>query len=209
VQETIQSLSMVTGNSVQLYAEDRVASYVQQAFDFVFDEIWWPKYTQWFERTLDGTLGVPTTKLSTVKEFEHIRAVYREDYNIPLPQINDLMNPFVLTGTTPLYYGAYEGTDYVIQFWPKTATGTVYINAKVKPDEFSAQDVPRMDRTLLVNAAAWDYASDDGTNPGAVQKFQQKYERRLQQIRANQNQRPIELDPRLREYPQEWWEHWR
>lgn len=197
---------MVTGTSVQLYAEDRVASYVQQAFDFVFDEMWWPKYMQWFTRTLDGTLGVTTVTLSTIKRFEDIRNIYLDGRRVPIPELQGELNPFELTGDTPLYYSVHEDSDRLIQFWPKAATGTVYIHARVKPDEFSAQDVPNMDRTLLVNAAAWDYSSDDGTNPGAVQKFQQKFERRLQQLKTNTSRRPIEADPRFREFPTEWFE---
>lgn len=206
VNETIQSLSLVTGTSVQLYAEDRIASYVQQAFDFVFDEIWWPKYMQYYNRTLDGTLGVTTQSLSTIKRFEDIRHIFIDGRRVPLPVLPGELNPFELTGSTPLYYAEYEDDTRVVQFWPKTSTGTIYINARVKPDEFTAQDIPRMDKTLLVNAAAWDYASDDGTNPGAVQKFQQKFERRLQQIRSNQSNKPVEADPRFRDYPLDWFE---
>lgn len=206
IQETIQKLSQVTGTGVQLYAEDRIAALLQEKFNFVFSELWWPAYMDYFTRSLDGTSGIVTATLSDIKRYEDIRYVWRDGYARPLPGVPPHMNPLILTGTTPKFVSRKRGdNERWLQFWPKTATGTVYITARVKPDEFTINDEMEMDSDLLVNGAAWDYATSDGTNPADIAKFQTMFETRLAQLKR-ENSKAIVMDERIGEYPLEWTE---
>jgi hypothetical protein len=207
---TEQSLSQVAGTGTQLYAEDRIANYLQQVFNFVFKETWWEDYMQWFERTLDGSQGVVTTKLDDIAEWDDIRRVFHEDSDVPLRVLPSNINPFRIGGsaqagsTTPRYYSRHADDDRLVQFWPKNATGKVYIHARVHPGDFTLDSDVKMDSNLLVNGAAYQYAEDDGTNPGAIQKFQNLFESRLRQLRRERNKTAVELDPHSGTIPLDW-----
>ena len=79
VTRTADRLSMVAGTGVQTYAEDRIAEMIQHKFDVLFEEAFWPQFLTWATFTLDGTLGIVTTDLtSLLKRYEDIRVVFPE-----------------------------------------------------------------------------------------------------------------------------------
>ena len=206
---TERALSQVDGTAVQIYSEDRIADYLQRTFDYVWKEAWWDDYMQWFERTLDGSLGVVTENLDDIVEWTDIRRVFHEDSDVPLRQLPSTINPFrmsatTMAGTTPKYVERHPDDSRLIQFWPKDATGKVYVHARVHPGEFGPESDVRIDADLLVNGAAYMYAEDDGTNPGQIGKFQNLFETRLQQLKRERNKQPISLDPKSSEIPTEW-----
>mgnify|MGYP006433821167 CR=1 FL=1 len=206
--ETERALSQVDGTAVQIYAEDRIADYLERTFNYVWKEAWWDDYMQWFERDLDGTQGVVTVDLDDIKEWTDIRRVFHSNSDIPLRQLPSTINPFRLSNTsgsaTPKYIDRHPDDDRLIQFWPKNATGKVYVHARVYPEEFGPESDVRMDKDLLVNGAAYFYAEDDGTNPGAIGKFQNMFETRLQQLKRERNKQPLQLDPNAGVIPTEW-----
>ena len=95
---------MVAGTGVQVYAEDRIAEMIQHKFDVLFDEVFWPQFMSWEELTLDGTLGIVTTDMtSKIKRFDDIRVIFAENSNTPLTKLAGLTtNQFELRGTTPV-----------------------------------------------------------------------------------------------------------
>lgn len=78
----------------------------------------------------------------------------------------------------------------MFQTYPNVDTGAneVSIIGRTKPvmtDDIwlgRAYEVP-MDAQLLINGACYDYMEDDGTNPGATQKFQNAFENRYAQFK--------------------------
>lgn len=210
VDKTIERLSLVPGLSVQTYAEERIRIAVQSTFISVFDAVWWPDYMDWFERTLDGTLGVVTSNLGpTVKRFMDTQAVYRENEDVPLPILPTNINPFNLSGSHVEYIEQRKSsnvpdTNKIIQFWPKTATGNVKIRARMKPAEFTGTETVYLDDELIVLGACWDQIEDDETSPGAAQKFLVKFEARLKQMKEAYNHLPIRLGARRVPYPTRW-----
>ncbi len=202
VTRTADRLSMVAGTGVQIYAEDRIAEMIQHKFDVLFDEVFWPQFMSWEELTLDGTLGIVTTDLTTkVKRFEDIRVMFPENSTTPLTKISALTtNPFELSGTQPIHYEALGPTDTnktsrVFQIWPKTATNKVIVQYRTKPDTFVSTDEIDFDDQALILGSVFDYLEDDGTNPSATQKFQLLFEARVRQLKNAFNSAPISLDP--------------
>ena len=202
IDRTASRLSMAAGQGVQLYAEDRIAEMIQHKFDALFDEIFWPQFCTWAQYTLDGTLGIITTDLTTlIKRFEDIQVIYPENSNQALTKLSpNTSNPFELSGTTPIHFESLPPADdnktsRVFQIWPKAATGDLVLRFRTKPDTFTANDDIDFDDQALILGAAFDYAEDDGTNPNATQKFQNLFESRVMQLKNTFNSGPISLDP--------------
>ncbi len=202
VTRTADRLSMVSGSGTQIYAEDRIAEMIQHKFDVLFDEVFWPQFLTWAQWTLDGTLGIVTTDLtSLLKRYEDIRVVFPQNSSTPLTKMSALStNPFELSGTVPIHYEALGPTDSnktsrVFQIWPKTATDDIIVQYRTKPDTFVGTDEIDFDDQALILGATFDYLEDDGTNPNASQKFQLLFEARVKQLKNNFNSAPISLDP--------------
>jgi hypothetical protein len=202
ITRTADRLSMVAGTGVQIYAEDRIAEMIQHKFDVLFEEVFWPQFMTWATWTLDGTLGIVTTDVtSLLKRYEDIRVIYPDASTTPLTKMSALTtNPFTLSGTTPIHYEALGPTDAnkasrIFQIWPKSATGDVIVQYRTKPDTFVSTDEIDFDDQALILGATFDYLEDDGTNPNATQKFQLLFEARVKQLKNSFNSAPISLDP--------------
>lgn len=213
IDQTARKLSMYPGTSgVQLYAEDRIALYIQDKFDMIFDEVWWDDYMRWFERELDGEIGITTEAIEGVRRFDDIKAVFADARKHPLPLFPGHAPPQVFEGNTPRFVTHTYNPDFVeeriFQIVPKTSVGNVYVNARVHPGEFTVNDTVRMDPLVLTSGAAYAYAEDDGHNPGQIQKFQTEFETRLDQLKKMTSNQPISMDPRYEEYPTEWYPRW-
>ena len=197
-----ERISMVSGTGVQIYAEDRIAEMIQHKFEVLFDEVFWPQFCSWHQWTLDGTLGIVTTDLTTLlTRFDDIQVIFPESSNSALTKLAAITtNPFELSGTVPIHYEALGPTDTnkvsrVFQIWPKSATGIIVSRIRTKPDTFTATDEIDFDDQALIIGAAYDYLEDDGTNPNATQKMQLLFEARVKQLKNNFNDAPISLDP--------------
>ena len=202
ITRTADRLSMVAGTGVQTYAEDRIGEMIQHKFDVLFEEVFWPQFLTWAQFTLDGTLGIITTDVSTLlKRFEDIRVVFPQNSTTPLTKISALStNPFELSGSVPIHYEALGPTDAnktsrVFQIWPKTSTGIIVMQYRTKPDTFIGTDEIDFDDQALILGATFDYLEDDGSNPNASQKFQLLFEARVKQLKNSFNSAPISLDP--------------
>ena len=137
INRTIARLSMVSGTSVQTYAEDRIAEMLQHKFDVLFMEYWWPQFMVWKTSALDGTLGVVTDDLTTeLKDFLDLRVIYIENTNTPLTTLPSTVNPYTLSGTTPIHFEASTNVAKVFHVWPLASTGNIIYAFRSKPDDF-------------------------------------------------------------------------
>jgi len=160
VTKVTRRLSQVPGVGVQLYAEDRIVDMIQHKFDILFDELFWPQFSGWYQWTLDGSTGVITTDVSTIlKRFDDIDVIFLPNSDSPLPKLPDrVVNPFQLTGQTPLYYDANPGsTSRPFLVWPKTATGTIDVHVRTKPDDFIGDSIVDFDNQALILGTVFDY----------------------------------------------------
>jgi hypothetical protein len=66
---------------------------------------------------------------------------------------------------------------------PITTTGKVYVTYRTKPPDFEQDDdIIYMDTQLLMLGTCWDVLEDDGTNPGASDKFRILFQDALSQF---------------------------
>lgn len=196
INRTIARLSMVSGTSVQTYAEDRIAEMLQHKFDVLFMEYWWPQFMVWKTSALDGTLGVVTDDLTTeLKDFLDLRVIYIENTNTPLTVLPSTVNPYTLSGTTPIHFEASTIVAKVFHVWPLASTGNIIYAFRSKPDDFVSTDSVNFDAQTLILGTCFDYLEDDGMNPNASQKFQALFESRVKQLKKTVNAQPMSLDP--------------
>ncbi len=195
-------LSMVAGTGVQTYAEDRIAEMIQHKFDVLFEERFWPQFSDWATWTLDGTLGVPTADLTDiVKRFEDIGVIFPTNSNRALTKLMwRTLNPLTLSGTTPISYQAIPTVDTtktqkIFHIWPRAATGTIEAFYRTRPATYVGVDEVDFDDQALILGSVFDYLEDDGTNPNATQKFQLLFEARVRQLERSLDSGPIDLDP--------------
>lgn len=211
VKAVTTNLGEVAGTGVQAYSEDRILEVVVQTFNLVWGKYAWDQYTDWSQRTLDGTLGIITADLSDVRSHEDIINVFPATSDVPLPKMNRSRNPFLLQGTSVRFWSslpsnsAYYATRR-LQFWPKSATGDVVIQHRIYPvNKTGANDPCYLDFDLMTYATSWQMLSGEGTNPAASATqqalFDMKY-RDLMNLFAGQ---PIEAQPGLSyDYRSEW-----
>jgi hypothetical protein len=195
-QEIIKSIGEVEGTSVQTYSEPRVEAALTQIFGMCFRKYWWPQYMTWSQRTLDGTLGILTANISDIRELRDIRTIIPDGREKGIPQLPFGRNPFNLTGTTPLYYESLDSTHAsfatrLLQFWPKSATGDVFIHARLFPTIINSTEL-YLDQKMLINGSAWIILEDEDINPNAAQLRKDLFEENFAAIMKEYSEQPIE-----------------
>lgn len=218
VQEVIKAVGEVPGTSVQTYSEDRVERAVQATFTFLMNKNWWEDYTVWKQHELDGELGIITddafggsAELEALENFNDIRIVMRGDSTEAIPVIGTGFNPFSLEGTEPRYIESlhHKDSNYLnrrIQFWPKTATGTVVTHAMYYSVPSGEQSI-YLDRSLITDGAAWMILEQEDVNPNAAGMHKSLFDNRYRDIINRMAGKPLEtpysrgqIDPRY-----DWW----
>ncbi len=209
ITKTIRRLRMVQGTNTQLYAEDAISDMLIETYEMVRATRWWDHITQWQTRQLDGTTGMVTAAFTGARErFRDIQGVYVNNNSRPLPQLDQFNNPYRLSGTSARYIEPLDSStdpngQYLFRVWPLTSTTTVDepVRVRIRTDPLNLFTDPTVvvpfDATCLINGAAYKYAADDGTNPGAVASLQQTFMQRKQQLEEQHDSAVILLDPRI------------
>lgn len=209
ITQVARHMSLVDGQ-VSPYSPDLIVSYLQGAHEFIKDEEDWQEMTLWYNRTLDGSTGKMTQTLP-FKDWKKIKRVYHESFQTPLPMLSNYVNP--LASTLLLGYRGMSPTEdlttgdnrYLIMFYPLTLAGRVLLHVE-RDIEWTNPDAELpIDWWLHVYHASWQYALDDGTNPGQVTKYELLFNRRLSQIRSKEGSRPVLLQPN-QVIPNDWFE---
>ena len=205
-------LSEVVGTAANLYSEEMLGAYIQDAFDLVFDKVWVPEYTVFLERTLDGSTGMVTADIADTADdeyiafFKDIKAVFADNSDKPLPLLPTRINPFLLTGSYPRYVSPRAG-ERLLKIWPVASTGDIHIIGRQRPLAFETDDTVKMDRLLLTLGACWLAMESDSTSPGAAEMFQRLYTSRFETEMGNYQNLPLELAAHSTSYPTQWEEH--
>ena len=94
---------------------------------------------------------------------------------------------------------------YLVNFYPLTLSGQVLFQVERDIDFTDMNITLPIDWWLHVYHASWQYALDDGTNPGQIAKYEKLYNDKLANIKAKENSRPILTQPN-QVIPNDWFE---
>lgn len=217
ISDSTRRLRQVPGAQTQLYSETVISSYIQEAFEILVKEAWWPWLMKRLQGTLDGTTGVVTgTPWSTggLNDFDDIRAVYLASYQQRLPMVSEDFNPATLTSMQyaryiePLSIFDANYQQNLFRVLPVTTTGIVYVWCRCLPTNLFTDPsvVVPMNRYLLMNYTMWRYMTDDSANPGAAAAALQAYEKLKDQELMKVNDQPIWLNPGFNQTNDVWQE---
>jgi hypothetical protein len=183
VTKVLKRLALVEGLDAQIYAEPRIQLAVQHKFDMLFREYWLPRYTTYQEEyTLDGVSGQITGSLEDkVNDWRDIHSIMWEGSHKPLPLAP--MNVRDIDIQYPSIRPNLTNPTKVFKLLPVTTIGKVWITYRTKPADFEKDSDPiYMDTQLLILGTCWDVLEDDGTNPGASDKFRILFQDALSQF---------------------------
>jgi hypothetical protein len=199
-------LSQVSGENVQLYAEDRIVDMLQNAYNLLFDKLWWPILMQRVTVTLNGTSGEATTNFSALVQFDDIKSIWRFDDRNPLPEVPLNENPDTIVGTRVRSYEPSSTPLKVFKCYPIASVDQVIVQYRARQANFidDPDAVILFDADMLVFAAVYDYLEDDGTNPGATEKYRTKLNTKFTTAKAKYGSRIIPYR-RGRAFPPDSW----
>lgn len=197
VQRCVLRLGMVTGVSVQTYAEDILAEMLNERFTQLFDAYWWEDYMSTIVTPL-STLGVTATDMRNTEgldRFTDIQYVWYKDFTKPLGRLSARGNIAPLLEQDSRPHGILPvNSDKVFQLIPYgTENENVTVRFRVRPATFTADSEILMDDLALIFGTVYDYLEDDGTNEGATEKMSAMFNSRLQQLRTLRNEQDIPL----------------
>jgi hypothetical protein len=172
---------------------------LEEIFEVVFRKFWWPQYMSWFgPLALDGTLGIVTdaTFGTSVKDVTDIKAVIPEGREKGLPYLPDQRNPHNISGTTVRYYEALDAANTYfdtrrLQFWPKAATGNVYIHARKFPTIVTTTR-NYLNDNLLIFGASWLMLEQEDINPNASALQERMFNETFADIMKHHSDIPVE-----------------
>lgn len=214
VNDVITELSQVPGVNTQVYGAPRIQQLLQDAIILMMDEEWWPQLRQYFYNIVsDGVTGRLTSDLvvvgllnHTIARFEDVENVFPATLNRPLRMLPPRFNPATLTGSSSVYIvpdAQFPLRPFAVQ--PVTSTDLLTVIARAYPKvPIGLTDIVYLDRLMLTYLTAYMYEEDDATNPGAIAKFKNLFEKRLTQVKKNWAQHSIPLDPRFATTEYEW-----
>lgn len=201
-----RSLYQVAGISVQVYSQDNIAAMIQRAFDFVFDDYTWKRFSTFEQYTLDEVTGRVTVPVNSVfKQYDDIIRIYPADSDMPLAKMSLERNPAMYQGSRAIQYCA--DPINIFRVVPITAVGDIVVQGQVRPNDFILTDVVPFDSVAIEMFACWQYAVDDSANSAMADKFQGMFETRLKQLKSNQDAEPVSLSMgRATNIPTQWTE---
>ena len=186
IQHCIARLSMVSGTSVQKYAEDKLFYMIVEKYEALFEERFWKNQCFWKKFTLDGASG---TLIENIVDYfdrlEDIEFIVVNNNDGPLAALGSNIIPDDVAGSTPCYYMQNEVAEKVVKIVPYTSTGTVNIRYRKRRTPIKASDFVYFDESCIVYAVCADYLSDDGDSANA-QKFNELFHQRLLTLKANE-----------------------
>lgn len=203
-------LSQVAGENAQLYAEDKIIDMLQNSYNSLFDKLWWPTRMRRETKTLNGTSGEVTVVFTALTRFEDIKHIYREGSAIPLPEVLLNRNPNVITGDRIRAYEPSGTTGKFFKCYPITSTENVIVHYREKQADFIDDTTVEIDfdPDLLVFAAVYDYLEDDGTNPGATEKYRSRLNAKFTAAKAKYGTRIIPFRRGGVSVPDTWQNNW-
>jgi len=195
IDKVLTRLRMETSTATQIYSEDAIQMGIQHKFDVLFDQFWMPQFMTYQEEyALDGVTGSIIGDLSAkVKRWEDLLMVHNKFSIYPLPvAMNNLRHGDI---NMPVVQPNKDKTK-VFRLLPLNSAGPVYLTYRTKPNNFeNDDDVIDMDEQLIILGTCYDMLEDDGTSPGAADKFKGMFDARVKQYQKSQFNMPMSTSP--------------
>lgn len=199
INQVARNISLVNGDGMTPYSPDLIESYLDGAHQFIKDEQEWHDFDVVYNRTLDGSTGLITEGITGISDAREITRIYHTSSMTPLPKVSLYNNKQVSTSLIGYEYLNREddpGPSFkLVRFYPLILTGDVRIEGHKTFDFTDRNLVIPVDWWLHVYHASWQFALDDGTNPGQIAKYETMFNTRLKQVKEKENNKPISLDP--------------
>lgn len=208
ITDTERELYQSAGPGVQVYAQDRIGSLLNQAYHHCYKQEFWPQFRKREQRTLNGITGLVTAPFTYIADWEDIQHVFRANSDRPLPILPASFNTidYPPTSTYPRFIEA-TGDANLVKFYPITATGTVLVvGRQTRLVDFGLTDTVTFDHLALIHFAAWSYFTDDASNPAAALKHQGLFETRMQKLKDDAFGHAVQLNPHSGYIPDRWYE---
>lgn len=216
VDDALTVIGEASGPGVNTYSDDRMMKDTIRAFNLLHKKYYWDQYLEWFQLPLDGTLGIVTTDaFDKVRDFEDFKSVHLDGQVGQLAKLPKSVNPYTLTGSSLRYWSSLPATNANystrrLQFWPKTSTATVNIQARVYPkgpsEAWVWDDIIDMDKDMIVSGVAYMTLSADDLNASAADAQRQLMEMRFKDIKASLSNQPIQVSGGGSQIPDRWFE---
>ncbi len=190
--ETIQErIGSTPGIDTQTYLEPRVKLAIQHKFDVLFDEYWWHQFVEYDVPVAVNAVSGSSANVpgGTLKEYRDIHHITDKIGNYAIPAAG-----MTVARQSQVYRYAIRPVSTAPFFKLASAVSTtyptlVYITFRKRPNEFvSPNDFVDMDNQLIITGVAYDILEDDGTNPGAADKYKGMFDARLKQLNRAQFQ---------------------
>lgn len=199
-QRVISYIGEVDGTAVQTYSEPRVLEALKQMYFNLFRKRWWPQYMKWYTLTLSGSNGIHTSTAfgddGGVQKFEDIKIIIPDGCRRGLPRLPNDRNPYDLTGTTPIYHEAIEATDANVarrfRVWPLASTGTLYVQARIRPAMIDVDTESYFDDNLMVYGAGWLILEQEDINANAAATAERMYTETYADVVKAEAELPLE-----------------
>lgn len=187
-QKTIKKLSLYSGTGVQIYAEDRIADMIIDAYNELIDERFWSDCMEWHQYNLSGENGIVNENvIDDIKNISDIECIFSE-YNKrhQLRKAHNTTIPYTIEGNVPQLYIKSTNPNKIFAVIPFNSTGKLYVRSRKKLLQIYPQDLVPFDSLALVYKVCWQYTVDDGSNPAEQQKFKQLFDERMKELRSNE-----------------------
>lgn len=191
-------LRQEAGPSVQQYAEGIIAVMLQDSFDRLFNEYWFPEfYNPAQTYTLTGTNGLIVPGGAYPARWRDIRYIWKAPYVEPLTQAPVTINSNAVFALAPMWQPLITAGPpiQVFRILPLNTTGTVTVAFRVKPANFISTTIMPMETDVMEAEVIYQYLVDDGANELAIKKWEATFKDRSQRLNMQMNRGPHPLAP--------------
>lgn len=205
-EKVLQRLSLVEGLDAQIYAEPRIQLAIQHKFDTLFREYWWPQYTTEQEQyVLDGVNGWITGTLEDkLNDWRDLQCVFWDGSATPLPMAPKNVRDIDIG--YPCIRWQATNKEKMFRILPATTVGKVWLTYRTYPEQFEEDgDEIHIDTQCMLLGTCADVLEDDGTNPGATDKFTGLYMDAISQVTRMFHNIPVDVKPVNRSTVNRWW----
>lgn len=174
-------LSLMGGVDVQTYAQPKLASKLQRAFNDAFDTRFWKDYRKSIDVVINTATGVSTTDLTAqILRFADIEYIWLPNVSDPLPEAPNSVNPSLIQRPCFVPYNSAPAGRFKIL--PVGTISSATISYRTKPADFVDSDEVPFNEDWLVAAVCADYLVDEGANLKSAEKYMKAAETQMKDL---------------------------